>query len=136
LAVRLVRQEVVIDADVTTVYRHLTERNGLLRWIAVDAVSDARPGGEVRWVYQNGAVMSGRYTELDPPRRPVFTYGWEDGRLGLPPGASLVEIDLVERDGKTTLSLLHRDLPEESGEAHLEGWVYFLGLLRDRLMAE
>jgi hypothetical protein len=27
----------------------------------------------------------------------VFTYGWEDGRLGVPPGSSTIKIDLVVR---------------------------------------
>ena len=48
--------------------------------------------------------------EVVPPRRVVFTYGWEDGQLGVPPRSTTVEIDLVEEDGATTARLVHHGL--------------------------
>jgi uncharacterized protein YndB with AHSA1/START domain len=53
----------------------------------------------------------GRFVELVPHRRLVFTYGWEDGLMGVPPESTTVEIDLVER------------------------WAYFLNGLRAALSA-
>jgi uncharacterized protein YndB with AHSA1/START domain len=55
--------------------------------------------------HQNGARVVGRFVELVPHRRIVFTYGWEDGRLGVPPESTTVEIDLVEQGGTTTVRL-------------------------------
>ncbi len=46
----------------------------------------------------SGATVIGRFVELIPHRRVVFTYGWEDGRMGVAPGSTTVEIDLVEHD--------------------------------------
>ena len=43
-----------------------------------------------------------------PPRRPG---SWEDGRMGVPPESTTVEIDLLEEDGATTLRLVHHGLP-------------------------
>ena len=40
---------------------------------------DARPGGRFRISSPAiGATVSGVYTEVDPPRRLVFTWNWED----------------------------------------------------------
>jgi hypothetical protein len=61
----------------------------------------------LRWVHPNGATVVGRFLELVPYRRVVFTYGWEDGRLGVAPGSTTVEIDLVEEAGATILHLVH-----------------------------
>jgi uncharacterized protein YndB with AHSA1/START domain len=123
----------MIDAVASVVYRHLTQVDGLLKWMAVDAVADPVPGGELKWTHANGATMVGRFVELVPPRRIVFTYGWEDGRMGLPPESTLVEIDLEEREGKTILRLVHRNLPPEAVDDHQYGWVFFLSQLRDNL---
>jgi uncharacterized protein YndB with AHSA1/START domain len=134
---RLVRKEVLIDAPVDVVYRHLTEVEGLKAWMTIDAVSEPTPGGAVKWIYENGAVMVGRYLELDPPYRIVFSYGWENGgRMGILPETTKVEIDLVAEDGKTRLSLLHSDLPAEHADFHEMGWGFFfdrlVGLFGDR----
>jgi hypothetical protein len=63
----------------------------------------------------------------------VFSYGWEDGRMGVPTGSTRVEIDLIEQDGATLLRLVHHGLPPETVEDHERGWSYFLGVLRDAL---
>jgi len=41
---------------------------------------DARPGGHYRIASPAiGATVTGTYTEVDPPRRLVFTWVWDDG---------------------------------------------------------
>jgi uncharacterized protein YndB with AHSA1/START domain len=127
----LVEYEIPIAAPAEIVYRLLTTVDGLKRWIAADAAVEPEPGGELRWTHENGATMSGRFVELDPPRRLVFTYGWEGDLMGLPPEASTVEISLEERPGGTILRLSHRGIPPDVVEEHRRGWVYFLGRLRD-----
>jgi uncharacterized protein YndB with AHSA1/START domain len=113
------------------VYALITTEAGLKRWIAASAVVDASPGGELRWTHDNGATMVGRFIELVPDRRVVFTYGWEDALMGLAPEASTVEIELDERDGETTLRLVHRGIPSDVLDEHRHGWIYFLGKLRE-----
>jgi uncharacterized protein YndB with AHSA1/START domain len=76
-------------------------------------------------------VARGEYVELDPPRRVVFTWGWESEGEGhaVPPGSSRVEVSL-EPDGEGTLvRLRHVDLPEEALEIHGQGWDLYLGRL-------
>lgn len=86
--------EIEIRATAEVIYRHLTERDGLLRWIGIDATAIAIPGGELSWTHQNGATMKGRFVELDPPTRVVFTYGWQGDLMGVPPESTTVEICL------------------------------------------
>ncbi len=121
--------EISIEAPPAVVFQHLTEREGLLRWMAVEASADPVPGGELRWTHENGATMLGRFVELEPPTRVVFRYGWADDLMGLAPEASTVEITLTDDDGSTHLQLVHHDLPEESSDDHRTGWAHFLGRL-------
>ena len=132
---RLASHEVAIAAPVEAVWEHLTTAEGLVRWVGPDAVADPVPGGHLRWTHPNGATVVGRFVEVVLHRRIVFTYGWEDGRLGVGPGSTTVEIDLVEEAGATTLRLVHHGLPPETVPDHQQGWRYFLDILRDTLSA-
>jgi uncharacterized protein YndB with AHSA1/START domain len=129
--VRLAAYEVTIAAPIEVVWTHLTTAEGLVRWVGPDATADPAPGGALRWTHPNGATVSGRFVELVRPRRVVFTYGWEHNLMGVAPGSTTVEIDLTERDGATTLRLVHHGLPPEAVPDHQRGWTYFLGILRD-----
>jgi uncharacterized protein YndB with AHSA1/START domain len=131
--VRLAAYEVTIAAPLEVVWRHLTTADGLVRWVGPDAVADPVPGGELRWTHPDGSTVIGRFLELVPHRRVVFSYGWEDGRMGVSPESTTVEIDLVEENGVTLLRLVHRGLPPPVVEDHERGWTYFLGALRDVL---
>jgi uncharacterized protein YndB with AHSA1/START domain len=133
--VRVVAYEIVIDAPADVVYRHLTDPAALATWIAASAESEPVVDGPVRWTFANGAVMSGRYLELRPPHRLVFTYGWEGDLMGVPPGSTVVEIDLRPHPGGTLLALTHRMLPAPAAEEHRRGWEHFLGVLTTRLAA-
>jgi uncharacterized protein YndB with AHSA1/START domain len=133
--VKLASYEVTIAAPAEVVWAHLTTAEGLVRWVGPDAVADPAPGGVLRWTHPNGATVVGRFVELVPPQRLVFTYGWEDGRMGVPPASTTVEIDLVEENGTTTLRLVHHGLPPEVVPDHERGWAYFLGVLRAALSA-
>ena len=130
---RLASYELTIAAPVEIVWAHLTTAEGLTRWVGPDAAADPVRGGELRWTHPDGSTVIGRFVELVPHRRVVFTYGWEDGRMGVPPESTTVEIDLVEEDGATVVRLVHHGLPPAAVEPHAQGWAYFLGVLRDAL---
>ncbi|MGH3369731.1 MAG: hypothetical protein ACRDPR_07000 [Nocardioidaceae bacterium] len=57
-----------------------------------------------------------------------------DDLMGVPPESTWVDIDLDE-DGRTTLHLVHRDLPPDSAELHHDGWDHFLTPFARRLSA-
>ena len=81
------------------------------RWMAPDAILDPTPGGIVRWTHPNGDTVSGQFVAVEPPRRIVFNYGWERSEVGISPGSTTVEIDIVTQpDGSTLVTLVHRGL--------------------------
>ncbi|OHV65580.1 SRPBCC domain-containing protein [Pseudofrankia sp. BMG5.36] len=126
---RLVVKEIVIDAPVALVYDLLTSPLMLVRWLADDADIDPRSGGVVRWRHANGDVCSGQVVELIPPRRVVFTYGWERVDVQVPPGSTTVEIDLVATPAGTRLRLVHHGLAGPMADAHAGGWAHYLSRL-------
>ena len=132
---RLASHEVTIDAPADGVWAHLTTAEGLVRWIGPHATADPVPGGILRWTHPNGATVVGRFVELIPHRRLVFSYGWEDSLMGVPPESTMVEINLSEEDGVTTVRLVHHGLPPAVVDDHAHGWAYFLGQLRDTISA-
>lgn len=127
---KLVAQELVIQAPASEIYRMLTEPHLFVQWMAVDATLEPVVGGAVRWTHANGDTCSGCYLELVPDRRVVFSYGWERTEVGIPPGSTTVEIDLVPHGPATTLlRLVHRGLGDAAAGAHHSGWLHYLGRL-------
>ena len=114
-----------ISAPPPVVYAYLTDSDRWARWQGESAVIEATPGGTFGLVMGNGTLASGRFIELVPDRRVVFSWGWV-GHPGLPPGSSTVEIDLVADDGGTRLTLTHRALPQEEIARHTLGWNHYL----------
>jgi uncharacterized protein YndB with AHSA1/START domain len=129
--VKLAVQEVVIHAPAEQVFQHFVDPTLFGLWMADGATLDPTPGGVVRWTHPNGDTVSGRYLEVDPPRRLVFTYGWERADVQIPPGSTTVEIDLVTlAGGATRVTLVHRGLEDRAADAHRGGWAHYLHRLR------
>ena len=126
---KLVERIVHIDAEVGDVYALLTDAEQFVRWMAPAAELDPVPGGIVRWTHANGDVVSGEYVELVPNRRIVFTFGWERADVEVPPGSTVVEVDLRPSNGGTKLRLVHRGLAGPMADAHGGGWTNYLGRL-------
>jgi uncharacterized protein YndB with AHSA1/START domain len=126
----VVRRAVEIAATPETVWELLADPVKALRWWGIGAELDPRPGGRIRVHVIPGSVASGEFLEVDPPRRLVYTWGWEEGGAGpelVPAGSSTVEIELEATESGTTLTLVHRGLPtEESAASHGEGWDNYL----------
>jgi uncharacterized protein YndB with AHSA1/START domain len=128
-----IHREVAIAASPETVWRFLVDPEKATRWMGQTAQFDARPGGEYLVGVIPGHTARGAFVELDPPRRLVFTWGWdpgEDGPNPVPPGSSTIEIELVPDGDGTTLTFTHRDLPSaEAAQSHAHGWDHYLGRL-------
>jgi uncharacterized protein YndB with AHSA1/START domain len=133
----IVTRELQIDASPETVWDFLVDPVLMTRWMGEVAELDPQPGGMYRVRVLPGNVARGEFVALDPPRRLVLTWGWEEMRPGssvepgtLPPGASTVEFDLEPNGGGTLLRFTHRDLPStEAAASHGEGWDHYLGRL-------
>jgi uncharacterized protein (TIGR03086 family) len=123
-----IEQSVFIPVDPDTAFALITEPERLRRWQTVAARVDLRVGGDYRWTVTPGHSAAGTFTEIEPGRRVVFTWGWEG------PGApdadsSTVTITLEPAEGGTTVRLVHEGLDEDAAAGHTEGWTHFLGRL-------
>jgi uncharacterized protein YndB with AHSA1/START domain len=90
---------------------------------------DARPGGAYRIEGPAiGATVSGTYGEVDPPRRLVFSWVWQDD--GEPASGSDTVVVSFEPDGAgTAVTVAHTSERHEPGEATEQGWSDVLGRL-------
>ena len=125
-----VERHLSIGASPEAVWEFLVDPDKATRWMGQTATFEARPGGIYRCEVIPGHVARGEFVELDPPRRLVFTWGWEpseedDARLS--PGSSTIEIELKPDGDGTMLRVLHRDLPSvAAAESHSVGWDHYL----------
>lgn len=116
---------VFLPVDPDAAFALITEPERLRRWQAVAARVDLRIGGDYRWTITPSHVAVGTFTEIEPGKRVVYTWGW-DGDSQLPPGASTVTVTLEAVDGGTTVRLVHEGLTAEQEVGHAEGWNHFL----------
>ena len=128
-------EEHEIDAPMEEVFEYFVRPELLVRWIGIAAELEPRPDGVFRFEVMPGEFCSGRYVEVTPPRRVVFTWGWESGAIPVPPGSSTVEVDLEPIGDRTRLRLVHRDLAPEVRDLHADGWRQFLPRLTAALEA-
>ena len=87
-----------------------------------DARIEPVVGGSYRFdMYQPDAAVVehvGKYLEIDPPRRLVFTWASPATQHR----DSLVTVEFLESDGGTEVVLTHEQLPEYMTQAHTGGW--------------
>lgn len=135
-------KELRIEASPETVFAFFTEPDKLMRWLCDEATVDPRPGGVNHQTHPGGAenpdgpyYMRGRFVEVSPPSRVVFTWGFENPEIDVRPGASTVEVTLEPDGTGTFLRLVHRDLPDSERPAHDGGWEYMLDRLASAVTA-
>ena len=139
------------------VFRAWTDPELLRQWLtgvgsSPHAEVDARVGGEfkITMTARGAKLLSrlirdetgefvhliGRYREISPPERLVFTMGWQDfPTIHMDRDASTVTVEFNEDDGGTEVVLNHERQP--SGRLrtfHLIGWAGSLRKL-DRLLS-
>lgn len=125
-----IERQVRINARPEEVFQFLTDPAKLVRWLGLKAEIDPRPGGIFRLDVNGVDVIRGKYVEVVPNRKVVFTWGWEGGGGRVPPGSTTVEISLEPEGDGTLLRLRHSDLPEPDREKHDMGWGHYLERLR------
>jgi uncharacterized protein YndB with AHSA1/START domain len=91
-------------------------------WETPHAEVELRVGGRIRLVMRNPADGteaggSGEFTVIEPPRRLAFTWSWDDV-----PGRQLIELELTEHDGATTVVMTHHGIADDARGEMTEGW--------------
>ena len=121
-------REVRVAAPPHEVFAYFTDPARMVAWKAVAAWLEPVPGGLFRIDVNGRRVARGEFLEIDPPRRVVFSWGWEDGEF--PPGSTRVEITLSEVAGGTLVRLVHSGLPAPHRAGNAAGWDHYLERLR------
>jgi uncharacterized protein YndB with AHSA1/START domain len=135
------RLERLIASPPEILFALWTEPAQLIRWwgpegyeTAVDAL-DIRPGGRWRIILRGAdgseLATSGVYRVVEPPRRLVFTWAWEDGR-GARGHESEVAVDFEAAPGGTRLVLKQQHFENaQRRDGHHAGWSASFGRLAD-----
>jgi uncharacterized protein YndB with AHSA1/START domain len=113
----------VVDAPRALVFDAFTKCEHLTRWMGPKSVTmvscntDLRVGGRYRFVFRgpdgNEAGFSGEFKEIVRQERVVRTFVFEP----IPDAAALETLELVEHDGKTTITTttVHKTVENRDG---------------------
>ena len=128
---RVLRIERTFDATAEQVFDAWTSEEVLRRWLhgmpgweTPTAEVDLRVGGRIRIVMRDPsggaeAGASGEYRIVEPPRRLVFSWIWDDD----PEQPQLIELEFSERDGKTTVLMTNSSIAsDELRTSQRRGW--------------
>jgi uncharacterized protein YndB with AHSA1/START domain len=128
----VVRREQQIAAPPAAVFALLTDPEKILRWMGTEAQLEPEPGGLYLVNVTGARFARGAFREVVPVHRLAYSFGWE-GSEEVPPGSSLVEIDLIEQPPSgTLLRMTHTGLPtSEQCENHAKGWAHYMGRLAE-----
>jgi len=107
------------------------------RGMAVEVSADVRAGGAYRLQMRardgRQFAVGGQFVELNPPDGLSYTWGWEgDGGSALAGLQTVIEVDLVSRDGGTEMRMRHtgfRNAVERNSHRH--GWDSCFNKLND-----
>ena len=105
----------------------VTEPERLRRWTAVCATVDLRAGGSWSWMVTPGVhhIAAGTVREVEPGRRLVLGWGWEDD-VTLPPDSSTVTVTIEGTEGGSRLTIEHAGLVGDQLQGHAQGWEHYL----------
>jgi uncharacterized protein YndB with AHSA1/START domain len=135
-------QEVTIKAPAARIFDALTRPSELLKWWKsagkfqiTHAECDVRPGG--KWLMRvtgncepgsaaPESVVRGEYVVIEPPH--LLTFTWIRELENQP--ETLVRWELDEKDGETTVRVIHSKLVTESLRARNSGWPIIVARLR------
>jgi uncharacterized protein YndB with AHSA1/START domain len=87
--------QVQIAASPETVFSFFTDPSKMVRWQGIAARLEPQPGGEFWCDLDDGVVMAGKFVEIDPFKRLVFSWGWQ-GHPVVSPGSTQVEVLLED----------------------------------------
>lgn len=122
-AIDSISREITIAAPPETVFGFLTDPDRIVQWAGRSVTADARVGGEVVVDMNGFDIAHGKFVEVTPYTRVVYTWGWASlDPDALKPGASLVEYTLEPHGDGTLLKMVHSGLTALTAPGYDEGW--------------
>jgi uncharacterized protein YndB with AHSA1/START domain len=136
----VLEMERLIPASPERVFEYWTEPELVAKWFGpgdFDVPSsqlDLRPGGKWRTTIRSPEgqlrTVSGVYSTIEPPRRLVFTWAWDDDH-GVRGHETQVTVTLEPTPGGTRLRLVQEDFQNrEVRDRHNGGWTSALNKLQ------
>jgi uncharacterized protein YndB with AHSA1/START domain len=122
----IVKHELHAAAPQETLFAHFTERDLLVRWMGIDAELDPHPGGSLRVDVAGAQRITGRYVQVSPSWRLVFTWAFHAPLLGIAPLATCIEVSFTPAAESTIVRLGHSRLPTAAARAHHAFWAHYL----------
>jgi uncharacterized protein YndB with AHSA1/START domain len=122
----MVERQIKIAAPPELVFQYFVDPERLARWLGQPLTHDARTGGEYRTMIAGQHVAAGHFVEIDPPKRLVYTMGWDEPNHPIPPGSTRVEVELTADGDSTLLLFRHTGLPTDAVNDHAGGWTHYL----------
>jgi len=126
----VIHHQVRVAASPDIVFSYFTDPAKMVEWMGAQATLDPRPGGVCRIVFHplegDATAMTGRFVEVDPPNRVVFTWGWELELLAVPAQSTSVEVELTPEGDETLVRLTHSRLPAAAVDFHNAGWGHYM----------
>jgi len=117
-----------VAAHPATVFRFLSDPDRFRQWMG-DATLGAAAGEPLTVRYPNGGSAIGTIHEIVPDKRLVFSWGYSDPAMQLPPNSSRVSIELTPIPSGTLITLRHSGLASETARNHAMGWRHYLSAL-------
>ena len=134
------QRTILIRARPATVFRYFTDSTRFASWWGPGSTIDPRPGGRVHIVYPGGTTAGGEVVAIEPDRRIVFTYGYDqkpnDTAVPIERGASRVTITLAAHAEGTSLTIIHEVAEEHVRDEHAAGWRFQLSLFANVVARE
>lgn len=128
-----------MSAPPEEIFPYFTDPELLRIWQGTSVDLDPRPGGLYLVHFGPAARIRGEYLVVDPPRRLVYSWGWEIAEPSVlakvPPGSSKIEITFVPDGDGTIIRVQHSGLPDAEDVVRMVtwGWETYLGRLGETL---
>ena len=129
---KVLRMERIIAATPERLFALWTEPEELIKWWGPEGFTtpqhdmDVRPGGRWRTTMHSpdgkDHTVSGIYRVIEPPRRVVFTWGWDDDN-GMRGHETEVTVTFAPAPGGTRMVLLQQNFADKDSRGrHDHGW--------------
>jgi len=123
----------IFNAPAEKVFAAWTDPDMVKKWYGPEGMTtdihemDVREGGVYRLTMKSpdGAVhpLRGTFTAIQRPTRLEMTWQWESEGAGDEEGPeTTVKVELVEKEGKTEMTLTHELTSKEACDMHQQGW--------------
>jgi uncharacterized protein YndB with AHSA1/START domain len=122
-------REILVDARPATIFPFLVDPVRHTEWMGTEAELDPRPGGVYRVNVGGQHQSAGRFVEVVPNEKVVFTFGWDEPDHPIPAGSTTMTITLIPEGDKTRVQLVHSGLPADAVSDHTTGWDHYLSRL-------